>query len=142
MIAVDASVAAKGLLPEPGQAEADALLRGTSGLLAPALIRLEVAAAITRRGRTAAMPDEEVRERYRNWIALLQDRAVVLLPDEELLDQAADLAILLKHPLQDCLYLAAAQRHKVPLITADPKFQQRAVTLFPDVTLLPGSQVN
>jgi predicted nucleic acid-binding protein len=142
MIVVDACVAAKWLLPEPGQAEADALLRDSSALLAPTLIRLEVAGAVTRRVRLGTMPPEEARERYRNWLGLLGDGALVLMPDEELLDQAVELSIHLNHNLPDCLYLAAAQRHRVPLITADRAFYDRAVASYPDIRLLPGCDRN
>jgi predicted nucleic acid-binding protein len=142
MIVVDASVAAKWLLPEPGQAEADALLRDSSALLAPALIRQEVASAVTRRVRLGTMPPEEARERYRTWSGLLRDGALVLMPDEELLDQAVELSVHLKHSLPDCLYLAAAQRRRVPLITADRTFHDRAVASYPDIRLLPGCDRN
>jgi predicted nucleic acid-binding protein len=139
MIVVDASVAAKWLLPEAGQAEADALLRESTGLLAPALIRVEVAAAITRRVRVEKMPPEEAKERYRNWSGLLQDGGILLLPDADLLGPALELSILLKHSLQDCLYLAAAQLHRIPLVTADQTFHERASRNYPDIRLLTSS---
>ena len=46
MIVIDANVAAKWLLPEPGSEAAVALQEGPQQLFAPDLIRLEVAAAI------------------------------------------------------------------------------------------------
>jgi predicted nucleic acid-binding protein len=142
MIVVDASVAAKWLLPEPGQAEAEALLRDASALLAPAIIRVEVASAVTRRARLGSMPTDEVHRHYSNWSGLLRDGAVVLLPDEELLDQAVEWSIRIKHSLPDCLYLAAAQRHRVPLITADRKFHERAIASYPEIRMLPGCEQN
>jgi predicted nucleic acid-binding protein len=48
MIVVDASVAAKWFLPEKGSSAALALQEGPSQLAAPDLIRMEVAAAITK----------------------------------------------------------------------------------------------
>src|SRR5262249_17520559 len=51
MIVLDASVAAKAYLEEPGSDEAIALLTGRENLLAPELIRVEVAAALLRRVR-------------------------------------------------------------------------------------------
>src|SRR5262245_39797495 len=51
MIVVDASIAAKWYLNEPGSAQAAAILTSDDVLLAPALIRLEVNGAIIRRYR-------------------------------------------------------------------------------------------
>ncbi len=142
MIVIDANIAAKWLLPERGQAEADALLRDASGLLAPSIIRMEVAAAITRRVRQGKMPVEEAREHYQNWLGLLRDGVIGLVPDEDLLDQAVALSMQIKHALQDCLYLAAAQQYRVALVTADETFHRRASPAFPAVQLLAGVQPN
>ena len=55
---------------------------------------------------------------------------------------AVDLAVNLNHPVQDCLYLAAARRFDVPLLTADRAFRNR-VALFDDrVELLAGCEGN
>ena len=51
MIVVDASIAAKWYLNEPGSPEAAAFLTADAALLAPALIRIEVTGAIVRRYR-------------------------------------------------------------------------------------------
>jgi predicted nucleic acid-binding protein len=137
MIAVDASVAVKWLWPEPGNDEADALLRSRQRLLAPSCLRLEVAAAILRR-RLETMPSDDTRQRYQQWLQMLQADAVALVPDAELLDRAADLALQLSLPLTDCLYLAVAQHYRIPLITADPTFHDRARSVQSDVSLLLG----
>jgi len=49
MIVVDASVAVKWFFPEAGTAEAQQVLASGDRLAAPALIRVEVAAAIARK---------------------------------------------------------------------------------------------
>ena len=47
-----------------------------------------------------------------------------------------EIAIQIRHPLQDCLYLALAKRTGNSLLTADPKFAQRAHSLYEKVELL------
>lgn len=51
---------------------------------------------------------------------------------------AAVLAAELKHPLQDCLYLAEARRLDAPLLTADRAFRDRVAGFDSRVTLLTG----
>lgn len=140
MMVLDASVAAKWFLPEPGSAEAVALQEGPHQLTAPELIRLEVCAAITRHVRDPKEPisPEAAAQRCAKWLELLDAGAVVLIPEDELIRDAIQLAIEVKHPLQDCLYLAAAVRGRLPLVTADEQFYRRAGPAFPNVrTLLP-----
>jgi predicted nucleic acid-binding protein len=140
MIVVDANVAAKWLLPEPGSDEAIALQEGPHQLVAPDLIRLEVAAAITRRVRAEKkpLPPKEAVRQYQKWMRLLDQATITLIPESDLLSQAVDLAVLIKHPLQDCLYLAAAMQLDPELITADDTFQKRANRHYPHVSMLPG----
>ena len=142
MIAVDASVACKWLWPEAGQEEADGLLRGQRRLLAPELIRLEVAGAVLRRVREGNLPEAEGRQRYRRWRQLLAEGAVFLVPDEEVLDEAVECSFQLRHAIQDCLYLAAARRFGVRLVTADRTFHDRARAAGADVRMLPGCQAS
>lgn len=133
MIVVDASVAVKWLVPEQGSDEADRLLSSSRKLFAPELIRVEVAAALTRRFRTGQAPEAEVREDCARWPQMLAEGILTLSPVEQDYQEAIDLAVRLKHPLQDCLYLALAHRLQATLVTADPKFIQRTDGRFPAV---------
>jgi predicted nucleic acid-binding protein len=133
MTVIDASVAVKWLVPEEGSDEADRLLSGSQKLYAPELIRVEVAAALTRRFRTGQTPAAEVREDCARWPEMLAEGILILTPVEEDYIEAVALALQLKHPFQDCLYLALAQRLKVPLVTADPKFIERTAGRYPSV---------
>jgi predicted nucleic acid-binding protein len=142
MIVLDASVAAKVYLQEPGSDEAIALLTGREKLLAPELIRVEVAAALLRRVRKGELAAEDARRRCAHWLDRLRQELIRLTPDRELLDDAIALAAELKHPLQDCLYLAAARRFDARLITADRGFRDRAQSLDDRVTLLAGCERN
>lgn len=144
MIVVDASVAAKWFLPEAGTAEAVALQEGEDQLLAPDLIRVEVAAAITRRVRDPKKPlaPKDAEQRVNKWLRLLDDAALELIRQEQLMAEAAKLSIDRQHPLQDCLYLAAARQYDLPLITADRVFHKRVSPFYRKLTLLSGCQAN
>jgi predicted nucleic acid-binding protein len=142
MIVLDTSVAAKVYIEEAGSDEAIVLLTGQQKLLAPELIRVEVAAALLRRVRKGELVAAEAQRRCRHWLERLRQGLFRLTPDEDLLDDAITLAAELKHPLQDCLYLAVARRADVPLITADGKFRDRAHPFGGRVALLRGCEYN
>jgi predicted nucleic acid-binding protein len=133
VIVVDASVAVKWHVPEAGSDEADLLLAGTQKLCGPALLRAEVYAALTRRFRQGEASEDEVRQGCRDWLAMIDEGVLTLLPSEADEAQAVEMALRLKHPFQDCLYLALAERLQAPLVTADPKFIERAASLYPAV---------
>jgi predicted nucleic acid-binding protein len=142
MSVVDASVAAKWYLPEAGSDEASQLLRKSTSLFAPGLIRIEVTAAILRQFRNGHITETRALAAQEEWQRALADESVTLIPDDELIDDGVKLAMRLRHPFQDCIYLACANRLKVPLITADPKFHQRAEKHFGTVKLLAGCRAN
>lgn len=133
MIVVDASVATKWFLAEDDTPLANVLLNGTEKLFAPSLIRIEVYAAITRRFRNGQAPEAEVRQACRDWSEMLDEGLLTLLTSKSDEPLAIDLAVQLKHPFQDCLYLALAERLQAPLVTADPKFIKRTAGLYPAV---------
>jgi predicted nucleic acid-binding protein len=142
VIVVDASVISKWFLPEAGTERALALLDGPLELTAPAVIRLEVAGAITRRHRLGECADDEARFLCGKWSERLRQGAVTVLPDDGLFDRAIGLVVQLRHALADCLYLAAAELHHLPLVTADQTFQERAVAHYPPTHLLAHWQLN
>ncbi|MGD0772267.1 MAG: type II toxin-antitoxin system VapC family toxin [Candidatus Solibacter sp.] len=136
MIVVDASVAVKWLVPEADKAAADELLSGGVTLLAPALIQVEVAAAIARKVRFDEINSQEGESALHLWLEFLLNGLVTLVPDETDLAGAWQLATEFRHPLQECLYLALAFRLRTPLITADRKFAGKARAVHPEVRLL------
>ena len=119
---IDASVAVKWLLPEPGSDAAAALLDSGEQLIAPALIRIEVTAAILRKVRMQEIDARGGAVAFRLWLQCLVDGVITLVPDDVHLAAAWAIALRLKHPLQDCLYLALAESRRAVLITADKKF--------------------
>jgi predicted nucleic acid-binding protein len=136
MMVIDASVAAKWFLPEPGQDEVEKLLSGEYQLIAPELIRVEVAAAIVKRVRLKLMDEGEATAACDRWKRVLQADVIELVPDADLLASAIELAISAKHALQDCLYLAAAVSAGAGLFTADRVLAERGRPMVSDIRLL------
>lgn len=134
-LVIDASVALKWVLAEPGQAAADALL--DEDLIAPSLWLLEAANALWRRNLRGELSVAEARER----LSELFNAPVTAIPIEEDLTAAAGLAQRLGHPVYDCLYLALAMREQTQVVTADRRFwavAQAAPDLAGKVRLLEG----
>ena len=116
---IDASVAAKWLLPEDGSDQATALLG--DALLVPDLLFAEVANIFWKkqmRGEmTAATADAAAR-----W---LTQAPLQVHPCAGLTADAVSLSIRLQHPAYDCFYLALARRTCCPLVTADRRLVER-----------------
>lgn len=115
-LVVDASVALKWVLAEPGQDAADALLN--EDLIAPSLWLLEAANALWRRSLRGELSAGEAEER----LSELFNAPVTSIPIEDDLAMAAALAQRLGHPVYDCLYLALAVREQTHVVTADRRF--------------------
>jgi predicted nucleic acid-binding protein len=121
---------------EPGTEDAQALLSSSERLIAPALIRVEVTAALTRKSRVGEILPDEAKAVCRLWFSALSKGIITLSPDEENIEAAMEIAVQIRHPLQDCLYLALARRTESSLLTADPKFAERARGFYGNVQLL------
>lgn len=134
-VVVDASVAAKWFLEEANDAAAVAILRATVPM-APALLRVETAAAITRRFRMQGLSRSAAEARLADAQALYRSSGIVFIPDASLLSRASAIALDLAYPLQDCLYIACAERVRGDLVTVDPKLIARAQPHFPFVKAL------
>ena len=127
MIVLDASVAAKCYIEETHSERAEQLLFSSNhAFIAPSLISVEVSGALCRCARNKLLTLEEAIERCERWQDHLADGIVTLIPDEQLLPEAVRIATRLAHPLQDCLYLAAALQYKTYLMTADARLFERA----------------
>ncbi len=142
MIVVDASVAVKWFLPESDSDQATALLVSGRKLFAPELVRVEVASAITRRVRLGELAVPYARAACAVWRQALASGVVTLTPNDDDLEQAIQLAVDLKHPLQDCLYLACAWRLAAPLVTGDVRFQEKAKARYVGIRTLADSGVS
>lgn len=136
MIVVDASVAVKWFVPEQDSDKAEQLLFSREKLLAPKIMRIEVAAAITRLARTKSISPAMVGILLQDWQRSLHDETVTLEPTQYDFHNGTQLSLDLGHPLQDCLYLAAAHRLETRLLTADNKFFKKAIAAGHDIKLL------
>ena len=106
MIVLDANVAAKTYLEEAGAEAATELLAGPTKLLAPELIRMEVAGALCRRVRKGELESDEAEIRCQHWLAELDKGLFTLTADRDLLPEAIALSTKLKHALPDCLRIS------------------------------------
>ena len=112
---VDSSVAIKWVVDEEDSGSARSISHAV--LEAPDLLLIECANILWKK---VALADLSPREAGDRWQLLLQ-APIRFTPSLNLLDAALGIALDLKHPVYDCLYLALALQHGVPLITADRK---------------------
>ncbi|WP_379651702.1 type II toxin-antitoxin system VapC family toxin [Teichococcus aestuarii] len=112
---VDASIAIKWVIEEPGTAEALALRRYQ--LAAPDLLVPECANILWKKVRRKELSEAEALLAAR----LLERAEIDLAPMRPLLESATRLAVALDHPAYDCLYLALAQSIGSDFITADER---------------------
>jgi predicted nucleic acid-binding protein len=121
-IVVDASVALKWVIDEPGS-EAAAALR-TEDLIAPTLWLAEAANALWRHARIGDISDNEAAVQFSE----LLKAPVASLAMEPHLERALQLAMEIGHPVYDCIYLALALQHQTHVVTADRRFAGAANT--------------
>jgi len=133
---VDASVAAKWVLHEPGREHSlrilDAYEAAEVALLAPSLLPIEVGSVLTKRQRRNQLSPGQVREAFR----MFEIRCPVLTDVREQMGSAMELAALHRLAIYDCLYLALALERGCALITADRKFYEATCQAYTSVRLL------
>ena len=118
-VTVDASVAVKWFIDEPGTDNAIRLLESDDLLIAPELIISEVANAVWRRAAAGDIDREQATAIPQALVQVLSD----ITPVCELIDDAMDIAFAEEHTVYDCIYLALAQQRNSTLATADSKLQ-------------------
>jgi len=112
---VDASVAVKWLVQEPGSEQARLLSR--TRLEAPDLLPVECANILWKKVRVRDLSREEALGR----LQLLLQAPVSLSESRRLLEPAIEMSFDLRHPVCDCVYLALALQRQLPLVTADER---------------------
>jgi predicted nucleic acid-binding protein len=112
---VDASVAVKWLVQEPGSEQARLLSRAR--LEAPDLLPVECANILWKKVRVRDLSREEALAR----LQLLLQAPVSLAGSRMLLEPALEMSFDLRHPVYDCVYLALALQRQLPLVTADER---------------------
>lgn len=119
---VDASVVVKLFVQEPGSAEAERLVTDGHELVAPELLLLEVANALHRKLRDHAVLADDLLPAMDRMRRSLLD----LRPVSDSIRRAVELALVMDHPVYDCLYLALSEQLRAPLVTADRRFLDAA----------------
>ena len=115
---VDASVAVKWLVEEPGSDAAQELAASGEDLHAPRLMASEVANALWRKARMAQIQRADAGAAL-DWAP---DMPVRWHEDETVSADAVRLALGLDHPVYDCVYLALAHRIGAVVLTANRRF--------------------
>lgn len=124
---IDASIVVKWVLAESDSDAAIGL--GRHRLLAPELLDIECASVLWKAVRRGELSPDEAAER----LDVIAEAAIERLPCAVLLPGALRQALRFGHPIYDCLYIEAAARLGLPLVTADRRLARLAV---PGVRLL------
>ena len=120
-VVVDASVACKWFVTEVGSLAAEAMLTGGEVMLAPDLLIAEVANVAWLKVRRGEISSDQARAMVQG-LPRLFDR---LAPSADLADRALEIAVVLAHPVYDCVYLALAELHRTQVVTADRRLLAR-----------------
>jgi len=114
---VDTSVAIKWVIEEEGSDIAERLQ--DTDMVAPALFRIEAANVL----RTLAVREAISARQALDLFTFLQGAPVTIIDADEALEhRALELALDLRHPVYDCVYLAVGERMDRTLVTADRRF--------------------
>jgi predicted nucleic acid-binding protein len=118
-LVVDASVAVKWIVPEEHTTEARRLLTAGHTLLAPELLRIEVAAVCWKKVQRGELTAEEAQARF----GTLAMAPLLLTSDATLADAALQLSLQTGWTVYDSLYLALAVAYDSRVVTADTRLQ-------------------
>jgi predicted nucleic acid-binding protein len=124
MIVVDASVAVKWVLPEPDSGPAVAL-REAGAMIVPSLVVAEIGNALWKSVLRGDVEKSDACAALQIAVAHFER----LVSIDQLAARALELAVNLRHPIYDCLYLALAERERVPIVSADAKLLSAATQI-------------
>ena len=114
---IDASVAFKWLVEEPGSAVAIGWI-GRVELTAPTLIHAEVANGLCKLVRRGEIVGGDKMMRQLEQLVQL----VETFDEIPVMTRAVEIAIQVRHSIYDCIYLALAEARDTELLTADKRF--------------------
>ena len=134
MIIVDASVAVKWVIEEEHSSEALRLLAKNDALFGPELLDIEVSSAVVRRANMNDFAPDVAIKAIARWRRLLDSFSVQLFrPTQIVLHHAFELAVRLRHPFKDAVYLSLAISEEAELVTADRRLLEKSRSVYPDV---------
>lgn len=119
-LVVDANVAIKWFVQENLHDQARYLLVRDDPLFAPDFLAIELANIAWKKARIGEIGEAQALD----IAAYPRDGAAQLVPSEFLLRQAVSIALALRHPVYDCLYLACAEYVDGVLVTADLRLRR------------------
>src|SRR5436190_9774279 len=114
-LVVDASVAVKWVVPEPGHKEAELLL--DHGLVAPDLLFAECANILWKKVRRGELTEDEAEIAGQT----LEQADLTIVSARAYVIRATAIAVELDHPAYDGIYLAVAEALQLRLVTADDR---------------------
>lgn len=120
-LVIDASVAMKWLVREPGNDAARALFDEPDPLIAPDWLLIEAASTLWKKVQRSELLEIHAARH----LADLPEFFSRLYPSAPLAEEALEQGFRLHHAVYDCLYLALAHREAATLVTADEKFFRR-----------------
>ena len=124
---VDASVAVKLYIPEPGSELAEALLRppgggGSRDRFAPDLLHLECGNILWKHVRRGQITADEARDSVTDLLSL----GLHIWPASALAQRALELALRFDVTVYDASYLVLSDLLAIPLVTADDALVRKA----------------
>jgi predicted nucleic acid-binding protein len=136
---LDASVAVRWVVEEPGTEAARAMLAGRIEWTAPRLLLAETASALRRKVVEGTIELAIATDAVAFFLEMVRLGALRLAEDEFLIDKALRLSLMLGHKLPDCVYLALAEREGIALATADQALARVAASRGVPVRLVPST---
>lgn len=120
-IVVDASVACKWFVLEPGSVEAEGLLVMNRAVVAPDLVVPEVCNALWRKSAAGEVSATQLSAAIDDMAGFFDE----LVPTMALAARATAMASAVGHPVYDCFYVALAERLGCQVVTADKELIKR-----------------
>lgn len=119
-LVVDASVVIKWFVEEPLHERARQLLKGRESLYAPDLLVSEIGNIVWKK----VVRGEIEKQQAQKIANALHDVPINLQPSIDLIDHALHIALSIRHPVYDCLYIACAEMLGSTFVTADERLKR------------------